>query len=88
VYSLSVVLVFLSYPAHFLSPAKENGGKECRQGQAPAPQLAKLSPSALRASGLQTVARKVNKHIEDHGYILFIAVNHTLIMLSFCLYNP
>jgi len=53
----SVVFILLSHPAHFLSPAKENGGKECRQGQAPAPLLAKLSPSALRALGLRTVAR-------------------------------
>jgi len=51
--SLLIILVFLFHPAHFLSAAKENGGKERRQGQAPAPHARKtqpLSASRFRAS--------------------------------------
>jgi hypothetical protein len=55
---LSVRSSPFSYPAHFLSAAKEN---ERYAGPALAghPMLAKLGPSPLRASGPLAVARKV-----------------------------
>jgi len=64
--SLSVVLILLSHPAHFLSPAKENGGKECRQGQAPAPHARKTRPlTALRFRTSDSCSQgKKTKHPE------------------------
>jgi hypothetical protein len=39
--SLSVILVLLSYPTHFLSPAKENGKKNAGRGKPLHPMLAR-----------------------------------------------
>jgi hypothetical protein len=72
--SLSVISGLLSHPTHFLSPAKENGGKECRQGQAPAPHARKTQPTRPSVSRLRTLLAKVKRHIENRDFSLSIAV--------------
>jgi len=50
------------------------GEKNAGRGKPLHPKLAKLSPSALRASGLQTLLAKVKIHIKYRRYSLSIAV--------------
>jgi hypothetical protein len=48
----------------------------------------KTQPTRPSVSRLQTLLANENKHIENQGYSLSIAVNTSIIMLYFCLFNP
>jgi len=67
------------------------GEKNAGRGkpQHPRSQNSALQPlDKLGASGLQTVARKVNKHIEDQGFTLSIAANPPISISCFLPFKP
>jgi hypothetical protein len=69
--------ILFSLPTYFLLPEKKVSKEIWHKGDSPYVfpfMLAKLSPSALRASGLQTLLAKVKKHIKDRGFRQSIAV--------------